>query len=85
MLPLGTRFAQMTGDATHDVHGKLKKLLLAFAGTHFGYEEWCGTSIPSFFSIIGQESQTSLSVTYECMRECILEKWRMDIDDVNSK
>ena len=28
MLPLGTRFAKMTGDATHDVHGQLKKLLI---------------------------------------------------------
>ena len=36
MLPLGTRFAKMTGDATHDVHGKLKKALPCFCWNTFG-------------------------------------------------
>ena len=35
MVEEGVPFAKFLGDATHDEHKKLKKLLLGFAVTHF--------------------------------------------------
>ena len=69
MVEKDVRFAKIVGDATHDEHGKLKKLLLAFAGCHFQYGEWSGTILPGAFAIVRCENHRPLKSVFNCTRD----------------